>query len=115
MFTSFLVIYSYVYTFQVIKVGHANQVLPFDDDLHTWKNNSAHAQQSQPYNDILDVSGFLQSLMLLEKFLISHWNNKLLVLHKHHESNVNSNWKFVSRIFFFSKSFYDYLLKGKRG
>ena len=74
----------------------------FDDDLHTWKNNSAHAQQSQPYNDILDVSGFLQSLMLLENFLISRWNNELLVLHKHHESNVNSNWKFVSRIFFFS-------------
>ena len=72
---NFLVIFTYVYTFQVVKVGHANQVLPFDDDLHTWKNNSAHAQQSQPYNDILDVSGFLQSRMLLENFLISHWKD----------------------------------------
>ena len=114
MFTSFLVIYSYVYTFQVIKVGHANQVLPFDDDLHTWKNNSAHAQQSQPYNDILDVSGFLQSLMLLENFLISRWNNELLVLHKHHESNVKFKLEICFKdLFLFIKLFTTASLKWK--
>ena len=77
----------------------------FDDDLHTWKNNSAHAQQSQPYNDIVDVSGFLQSLMLLENFLISRWNNELLVLHKHHESNVKFKLEICFKDLFLFKKF----------
>ena len=86
----------------------------FDDDLHTWKNNSAHAQQSQPYNDILDVSGFLQSLMLLENFLISRWNNELLVLHKHHESNVKFKLEICFKdLFLFIKLFTTASLKWK--
>ena len=39
-----------------LKVGHANHVYSFDDDLHAW-NNSVHAPQST-LHDILFLSGF---------------------------------------------------------
>ena len=66
----------------------------FDDDLHTWKT-ILHTPHNQPYM-MYSVSGFYRIVL---KHFWFHTVQKLLVLHKHHESNVNSNWKFVSRIF----------------